>query len=408
VLYEFSAAGLVLPPRTQLDWQIRDLAFGTAGQLLLLDGTGHRLVTQLDRVRRDTVATPVEVGAVALAARPGGAVRLLMKPTGTGHSGQRRLMVDGNTVTELARSDFPAVERGWFDHPVRIDAAPDGSVLVVDILGRVERFAPGRITGGLGQWSGPGLQEALLDGNRLYVVRLRTPSADDPSDPDGAPSGQRRYRVTALDLPQGLVSAVDAEAPATVAWQVDWNEPLAGAAFTQIEALALDRRSGRLFALDAGHRRIMAWDARGQALPDIPLTDPGTGPPGYTDMAVAPEGRLMVLHSSSRQVIPVTPDGNGSGAPIDVGAKAYRLAIATDGRLVALAGNRRVRAYDPAGGLLHELPLPAPSEPGGEASDVAVDGSGRILVADYDPRAVHVFEPRPNGQLLLPFVARQP
>ena len=124
-------------------------------------------------------------------------------------------------------------------------------------------------------------------------------------------------------------------------------------------------------------------------------------------MAASPDGRLLVLHSSSGQVFPVAPGGNGSGAPIALGVKPYRLAVAPDGRLVALAGHRTLKVFDAAGRPLHELALPAMAD-AGEASDVAIDAAGRILVADYDARAGLAVAPGGGGAVLLPFAARQP
>lgn len=393
VLYEFSAAGLVVPPRTQLPWQIRDFGFGAGGQLLLLDGTSRRLVTQLDRRSGATLATPIQPGAVAMAAAPDGMVLLLYKATGGKAAGLTRVTVADNTVTPLDTRTFPAVRRGWFDHPVRVEAVPGGGVLVLDTLGRLQRFDAAGAP--LGQFSAPGLQEVALHpaGKRLFIVRVHTPSPEDPDDPDGAAPGLRRYRVEARDLPAGLLSGPDDEAAATPAWTVDWSEPLDGAQFTQIEALAYHPATDRLLALDSGHRRLMQWTALGHPLNDIHLPDPGDSVPGYTDMALAPSGKVHLLLSGARRVYGLTHlDGRLPEEVVDLGVPAFRLAATPDERLVALAGRRMVQVLAASGEPAQALPLPPEGE-AGEASDVAMDEAGRIYVADYDARALHVSGP---------------
>jgi hypothetical protein len=403
ILYEFSAAGLVVPPRTQLPWQIRDFGFAASGQLLLLDGTGQRLVTQLDRRSGATLASPVEPGAVAMAAGSDGTVQLLYKATGGRPTRLTRVSVSGNTVSTLGTQPFPAVRRGWFDHPVRVEAVPGGGALVLDTLGRLQHFTAGGEA--LGQFSAPGLQEATLhpSGKRLFIVRVHTPSPDEPDDPDGAAPGMRRYRVEARDLPDGLLSGADNEAPSTPAWLVDWSEPLNAATFTQIEALAYHPPTDRLLALDSGHRRLLQWTAYGRPLPDIALPDPGASVPGYTDMAVSPSGKVYLLNSGAHLAYGLaTLDGGLPEDSFDLGVAAYRLAVTPDQQLVALSGHRTVHVVGREGGPAQALRLPSEGD-AGEASDVAVDGSGRIYVADFDPRAVHVFG---SGSLFLPILWR--
>ena len=137
--------------------------------------------------------------------------------------------------------------------------------------------------------------------------------------------------------------------------------------------------TGSWFLLN-GSRSVMMFDAAGAFVRTLDLRD---GEP--VDIEVGPRGRLYVIEKSRREVMVFDNEGAlRSGFNIDTWREPYALAIDAIGHVYVLdRGNKKIDVFDPEGGILWSL---GPVLPGGvelnDPRDIAVDGSGRIFIAD--------------------------
>jgi DNA-binding beta-propeller fold protein YncE len=159
---------------------------------------------------------------------------------------------------------------------------------------------------------------------------------------------------------------------------------------------------GSFFVLDAGNRRVQAFDASRKY-----VTEWGGfgGEPGkYSDpigIAVSPDGKVSVLDDARAVVETYEPDGTvvGSFDPLaGIAGGANGLATDSDGNLyVSTVDPNEVRRFDPAGNLTGTFG--APSSGPGAFSDqpvsIAVDADGRVYVTQIltstTDHGVHIF-----------------
>lgn len=148
--------------------------------------------------------------------------------------------------------------------------------------------------------------------------------------------------------------------------------------------------AGDWVLLDNDRDRVLLFDNGGAYVGTLDLRD---GEP--VDVARGPQGRLFVIERDRREVMVFDADGALQGAfAIDGWREPYALAVDPAGHVYVLdRGNRRIDVFDPDGGILWTL---GPVLPGGaeldDPRDIAVDGSGRVLIADRGLGVIVVIE----------------
>jgi len=144
----------------------------------------------------------------------------------------------------------------------------------------------------------------------------------------------------------------------------------AGARGATGEWVLLDNDSKRVLLFDADRTFRRALDMR-------------NGEP--VDIARGPRGRLFVIEKDRREVMIFAADGSLEGGfAVDTWREPYALAADAAGLVYVLdRGAKRIDVFDPDGGILWTV---GPRLPGGveldDPRDIAVDGSGQILIAD--------------------------
>lgn len=397
VLYVFSREGDVVPPRTILNFNPRDLGFDAGGQDYLLDGQGARLIQNLDRRSGSYRALPGPRGAMGLAAgQEAGLVWLLQSPAGEQEGGLIALRPAGSQATEERNWRFPPLQAGWLRRPSYLDAAGSGLCLSDDshrlqwldqagrALAQVRRPHAAAVLG-------------LPDGDCILARARQSSSLDDALDPDVAAPGTQRLSLERLRRRGATLERV---------WLRDWSEALDADPPSSLTALA-QGGDGQLLLLDASGRRIRRFgldDGRplGElALPSVPSFSP------WNDLAVAADGSLWVLDVLAPRLWHLAPEG-AVLAEVPAPAGSLRFSLLPDGRLLLLTTGRRLLLLAPDGRLLDQKDLPPATagEPQSPA-DLTVDRSGRILVADPDGAAIHRFGPAgPPPPLSLPWLGR--
>lgn len=148
--------------------------------------------------------------------------------------------------------------------------------------------------------------------------------------------------------------------------------------------------AGDWLLLDNDTDRVMLFDNGGAYLRSLDLQ---AGEP--VDVARGPGGRLLVIERDRREVMVFDADGALQGAfAIDGWREPYALSVDPAGHVYVLdRGRRRVDVFDPDGGILWTI---GPVLPGGaeldDPRDIAVDGSGRVLIADRGLGVIVVVE----------------
>jgi DNA-binding beta-propeller fold protein YncE len=365
----------------------RDVTFDAAGQMYVLEEARvtHRLAGGL------VAGTAVARYIRAIAGGPRGVLYLLVPKTLDQPAGVVVRRFEGTRQANVSRWGIPLTVLGWLNQPLRLSFGADGSLYVVDELRRVQRFDP-ELNAALGQLTLPGLQEAeALPNGDLVVARTRYGSSDqDPDDADAAPPGKRRVRIERYSLGGSLTSA-ERPVSGTRLWADERIEPATDSEATRIVALKVDPNAGRVYALDAGHKRVLVFDEHGAALPEIPLPPISAGLPDYTDLAVGPDGRLAVLHTAARQLFRFRSDGTAEGV-LDLPEWPWRLDIGAGGSLFLPTARRWLWELSSAGRLQAVWPLPQPTyDDPRPPSDLAAGPDGRIYVLDQASTAIYVF-----------------
>jgi hypothetical protein len=142
--------------------------------------------------------------------------------------------------------------------------------------------------------------------------------------------------------------------------------------------------------LDNRSKRVMQFSLAGAFEGALDMRD---GEP--VDLVRGPRGRLFVIEKSRREVMVFEADGAlRGGFAIETWREPYALDADAVGNIYVLdRGNKRIDVFDPDGGILWSL---GPVLPGGvqldDPRDIAVDGSGRIFVADRGRSVLVVIE----------------
>jgi DNA-binding beta-propeller fold protein YncE len=263
----------------------------------------------------------------------------------------------------------PALSR-----PRGVAVAPDGSVYVSDNgNARVVRFGPEGAR--LGEFGRPG------DGEVEFL---------DPTDLtfDGA------GHLVVLDSENAWVRWFDAEG------RFLRRAVGPGAGFFHPRALTLDR-AGRLVLADTGRSRLVVLDPNGQVLRQI--GEKGTGDGQLiepTGVALDASGNLYAADPTNGTFIKFSPEGEYQWhivIPKGVTVVGPHAATAPDGWIYLTDPSRRqvLRIHPDTRAVERVVVLEDGREaPLGEPVGIAVDGAGRVYVADSGLNQVLVFAAR--------------
>ncbi|MEO8083516.1 MAG: hypothetical protein ABI780_06825 [Ardenticatenales bacterium] len=400
ILYEFTADGDVVSPRTQLRWRIRDIAFDAAGEMLLLDWTNGRVVSRLDRsmgaIGREW---PIQGHPVALAARAADEAWLLY---GASPAAPASVAVIAGG-REARRFALPRPPADWFAPPLRLQADDDGRLWVVDEMDRAVRIDP-RTGKGDVQFTLPGLQEVVPspDGTLVTVIRTRSSSsADDPDDADAPPPGTRRVHFEQYVLRPGADPGVDLSTK-----DVAYVETAVGDGDAIVVAASDADRAGRTaWALDIG-RGMLVHHRVGPGVPESAFIVPQTpyAATDFRDVVVLDESSIGLLQPAARRIVVVGPLGDlRREIQLDVDSPPRRIARLADGRLAVLTQDDAVAILGADGRREAVIALPRPARAGDEpAADIAAAGA-TVYVADRLDRAIYVFAEVGAPRIYLPW-----
>ncbi len=267
---------------------------------------------------------------------------------------------------------------------------PSGGLLASDTVGaRIELFAPGT-DAFVGQWTlAPGYKSSFAKPTGIGVDPRGSVYVADEGD-------ERIARIWGDGTPLS---------------EVGGPNDVGGAGFNGVDAVAAAPGSGRYYVADAGHNRVLVYDADGRLLArwgagggdgeasgeaggfnhpsGVAVSAPGLG----EDVYVADKGndRIVELSPSGEVVREWGSRGSGDGrfhAPDGV-------AIDGDGDVYALdSENNRVELFDATGHFLAKWGLRGTglgdfSQP----SAIAIDCNGDVYVADTNNNRVERFNP---------------
>jgi hypothetical protein len=148
--------------------------------------------------------------------------------------------------------------------------------------------------------------------------------------------------------------------------------------------------AGEWILLDSDSHRVMMFGAGGEFVRALDLAG---GDP--VDVDRGPRGRLFVIEEDRREVMIFAAGGSREGGfAIEGWREPYALAVDAAGHVYVLdRDNKRIDVFDPDGGILWTV---GPVLPGGveldDPRDLAVDGGGRLFVADRGLGVVVVIE----------------
>ena len=210
--------------------------------------------------------------------------------------------------------------------------------------------------------AGPTMRQATALG-RIFRGAFATRGASRGSDGSGAPSYRRVRLATGqlvaafafLALAAGASASITTRYPASPVFGPDGTD---ATAFSQVESLAVEQATHRLFAFDRPAAKIDAFDT------------PGPTPPGGAfPLSVASQGRIVAVDST------VSPS-------------------ASAGNIYYLRG-QAVYGFDASGAALGgNFPISLPS---GFACGLAVDSTGTIFVSDTDNHVLRKYDAEGNS-----------
>jgi sugar lactone lactonase YvrE len=381
----------------------------------------------------------VSPGGVAQAAQDGGGRRAAKDQGGSRNAqdgGDRTGQTDGGVIRTMAGTnqrgfsgDGGSAVSAAFHQPRAAAVGPDGTVFIADTFNhRVRRVAPG---GAVTTLVGTGQAAFSGDGGPAGAATLHWPHglAVDPAGAGLYIADSANHRVRRVDLASGTITTV-----------AGGDSPGAGgdggpatAAQLQDPKAVYAAPSGDLYIADSGNERIRRVDRTGTI-----TTSGGTGIAGYSGdggpataaqfdgpRAVAGDGagNLYVADDNNHRIRRIDGAGvvttlagtgaagfSGDGGPATAAQLDHPRGVAVDGRgnvFVADSMSARVRMIDP-GGVIATVAGCGRQGFGGdggpatvarlfEPRGVAVDGAGRLFVADtYNDRVRRVDEPRPG------------
>ena len=172
-------------------------------------------------------------------------------------------------------------------------------------------------------------------------------------------------------------------------------------------------KGDRIFAADAGNRRVVIFNAEGEVLGDFKgeaVTEAGHGfivPSPCFDVVVDSYGELWVVNPGRKAVENYTGDGDMRGFwqqnSTDVEGFAgccnpAELAAMADGSFVTSEkGMVRIKIHKPSGELRSVVAPPALFREEGKAPEVCADARGTVYALDFDRNVVRIFEPKEDG-----------
>lgn len=178
-----------------------------------------------------------------------------------------------------------------------------------------------------------------------------------------------------------------------------------------ITSLAL--KDDRLYAADAGNRKVIIYDVGGQVVGEFEgksETEAGHGfivPSANFDLAVNSYGELWVVNPGKHALENYSDDGRMRGfwenASYEIDGflgccNPARIAVMEDGSFVTSEkGLVRIKIYDQSGKLLSVVAPPDLFKEEGKAPDICVDKEGVIYALDFDRDMVRIFEPKGDG-----------
>ena len=230
--------------------------------------------------------------------------------------------------------------------------------------------------------------------------------------------GTRRHTTSLPDRPSCLALSASGELLVGLG-RVVLRGPLAGpleawlsvpGEKARLTSLAVEGET--LFVADAGARVVWHFASDGRLLGRIGDRDPELGRPGfvvpspYFDVLVAPDGLLRIVDPGRHLITAWTREGD---LELSWGTPSYalegfsgccnpaHLAVLPDGRFVTSEkGIARVKVYDAEGRFVTAVVGPDGLDTEVGPCDVAVDGTGRILVLDPGRGVIRIFEPKPR------------
>jgi Mg-chelatase subunit ChlD/sugar lactone lactonase YvrE len=371
-LQVFNAVGAPLAERASLG--VRDVAVDSAsGRILTLhNGPGgdrdvitiyESTLVELQQIRSEDLAPGARFRpANHLATGAAGRVAVTTSFGGeNGRHGLRQYASDWSLAAATVAD--PLAFAGFLD-PVAIDAAPDGTLSVLEgNLRATRRYRPDGSFDGqlLSAW---GDELALGTDGSLYTADLRFDVE------------VRRHRRD-----------VDA-----TAWQARCD------CFSGAGIAADDRR---VYVTAAISRTILAFDPS-QADPDPrPLLSLTIADAPYAwplDVDLGPDGRLYAAGGEGGGIVAFDPvAARQVTAWQPAGAGAERVSVASDGTIFTLGLDGKVSAWSPTGAEVGSFqPEPVPGYGVVVPGDIAA-ADGRVYVLDEVSRAILVYVPDGNG-----------
>ena len=343
----------------------------------------------------------------------GGVIRTMAGTNQRGFSG------DGGSAVSAA-----------FHQPRAAAVGPDGTVFIADTFNhRVRRVDPG---GAVTTLAGTGQAAFSGDGGPAAAAALHWPHglAVDSAGGGLYIADSANHRVRRVDLASGIITTVaGSDSPGA-----GGDGGPAAAAQLQDPKAVYAAPSGELFIADSGNERIRRVDRTGTI-----TTFGGTGVAGFSGdggpagaaqfdgpraLAGDSAGNLYVADDNNHRIRRIDAAGvvttlagtgvagfSGDGGPAGSAQLDHPRGVAVDGRgnvFVADSMSARVRMIDPDGIIATVAGCgrqgfggdggPATVARLFEPRGVAVDGAGRLFVADtFNDRVRRVDEPRPGS-----------
>ncbi len=189
-------------------------------------------------------------------------------------------------------------------------------------------------------------------------------------------------RIYTGDYSGGRIQVFDAAGSFLATWNAGSD--------LYMSAMAVDPQ-GRLYVIDGND--VKAFDGMtGAPLPALALPPDGGGTFGYSRLATAADGSLVV--ASEERILRLDAQGQLTlDAPIDSAIASTFQEMAVDGAgNIYLLGNDAVHIFNSSGQFLDRIGSQgdAPDQFQTSPTALAVDGGGRIFAADFD--GIKVFE----------------
>lgn len=160
----------------------------------------------------------------------------------------------------------------------------------------------------------------------------------------------------------------------------------------------VDRKTGEVYVVDAGHQKLLVYDRNGMFVQAIGV-DGKEGPPRMA--AVDGAGRIYVGHVNSAKITLLDYRGQlldrlalpGLVGVLGASVRPVALAAGPAGEVYALKTAGGIVKIDPDGESHREIAISGEERPNA-IYGIAVDGAGRFLFTDMRPYSVVMFDPQ--------------